>query len=915
MKLFPTLIFLFCLFIIPQIAGAQWVRQYPLDKLEDVLDLDVSSDGYGFAAGTNDLLMRLDPTTQTWELLPGFGANWKFESVDYLDGSEGSVVAAGGNGLIISTDKGETWTQITGPPDGIHTLKLFSADHLIAVTDADAYIWKNNMWRDLDVPVATSVKGAFVLDSMHIWMYTFATDPGIYYSTDGGQTWDVNLDINDIDVVRFFDPLYGIATDARDVYESKDGGVNWELIGDNALTNTVNDLAFGATANVLIGASINAEPPLSIDSGRTWTELDPGLLNQRSFSVVALSNDEFWMGHDLSSVWHTENGGTTWVETSGPDRNIVQDVFFLNRSIGFAVGQKGMLLSTRDGGNHWEDISFGNRSHLTIHGLSETDLWIGANQRILHSSDTGNTWTEVFSPIANNINDIFAISSQRILAATGAGVIYRSNDGGAKWDTVYSLPGIQIKSIAHIDGQRYMATGFNGTILRSEDQGETWAPVSVPEAGLQYEQAYFHGDKGWLVTSSFKNLMWSTTNAGDSWTPITLPVDRFWDGVYFISQDTGIVVGRSTNEGRAYITFNGGVSWSSGYVTNFPLFGVAGVPNPNGTAWIFGYGSDIEVLPYCDVLPVLSNFVGDLDPCEGDTALYYVSSENIDIYSWFFPPGWTIVGNANNDTVDVVIGQASGTITISGSNPCGETGQLSFSAGPNLLPSIFEVQVPETPCPGDDITFSVITLEGDDYLWTLPSGWIPLSSLTESTIVVLAGENSGNVTVEVSNQCGTVERTIIMAVHPAPPEVAVLVAGAQLSLSETGSSYQWVLNGNPIPGATNATYTALQNGLYQAIVTFPTGCTSVTAEVLVTTVATDDPLFSSLVVAPNPVKEIIHVTGLPQSFEYSIIDLTGRVLANNTTQSTIDVADLQDGYYFLKIKLNDRSFISRFVKE
>ncbi len=64
--------------------------------------------------------------------------------------------------------------------------------------------------------------------------------------------------------------------------------------------------------------------------------------------------------------------------------------------------------------------------------------------------------------------------------------------------------------------------------------------------------------------------------------PITLPIDRFWDGVYFITPDTGIIVGRSSAEGRAYITFNGGANWQAGYVTDFPLYGVTGLPHANG---------------------------------------------------------------------------------------------------------------------------------------------------------------------------------------------------------------------------------------------------------------------------------------------------------------------------------------------
>src|SRR5687768_1610559 len=470
MKLsFPLLL---CLALMPLAdVQSQWQRQYPLEKLEDVLDIDISADGYGFAAGTNDLLMRMDPITRKWDLLLGFDEGWQFESVDYFDGSGGMIVAAAGQGLILSMDAGTNWTEITGGPTSIHTIKMFSPTHMIAISDEGAYEWKDGIWTDLEVPAVVGIKGGFILDEQRIWAFTFATGPAIYYTTDGGDTWNTNTDIEDIDVVTFFDAVNGIASDGRKIYNTTNGGVNWNLISNNAIHNTSNDITFGSSLNILMAATLNADPALSTDGGVTWTQLMTDLIYQRSYSVASFSDDEFVVGNDLSGMAYTTDRGITWVETLGPTRNVVQDIHFLTRSLGFAIGQKGMLLRTFDGGTNWEDISFGTRSHFTIHGLTANDLWIGTNQRILHSVDTGITWTEKLVIASSNFNDVLALSSQRILAAATSGVIYRSNDAGTTWDTVYNA-GSQLRSIAQIDENTLMATGFNGIILRSADMGE-----------------------------------------------------------------------------------------------------------------------------------------------------------------------------------------------------------------------------------------------------------------------------------------------------------------------------------------------------------------------------------------------------------------------------------------------------------
>ncbi|MGB3080827.1 MAG: YCF48-related protein, partial [Saprospiraceae bacterium] len=625
-------------------AQAQWSRQYPLPKLEDVLDIDVSADGYGFAVGANDLILRSQAGNNKWDMLPGFGEGWRFEAVDYLDGSGGSIAAAGGVGLILTIDKGNNWNAIADAPIGIKALKIISPTHIIVAATDDVYVWNNATWTHLNVQATAAFIGAFILDEQHIWAYTFTTSPTIYYTSNGGTNWNSSASVPKVDVVTFFDAQNGIALDGRNVYKSTNGGAAWTEIAPNGLSNSANDVAFGATSNVLVAATLNAKPNISTDGGMTWNAITIPLVNQRSHSVTALSNTEFWIGNDLSGVMHSTDGGMTWAETCGPTRNLIQDVYFVNRNTGFAIGQKGMLLRTVDAGAHWDNISFGNRSHLCIFGLNVNDLWIGTSQRILHSVNAGDNWTEAIIFPAGNINDILAISHDRILAASTTGTIYLSKNAGMTWDSVYSS-GLQMRSIARIDDQHYMATGYNGVIVRSDDQGQTWHLVTIPEAGLQYEQSFFLNGEGWLITSSFKRSMWHTTDGGNTWDTLGLPLDRFWDGLYFITRDTGVIVGRTATEGRAYLTYDGGHHWQPGYITGYPLYGATGSPNPNGTAWIFGYGSDIENLLYCNTPPSIGNFVGDLFPCEKDTVLYTLSSQNVDEFTWHFPPGWEILGN------------------------------------------------------------------------------------------------------------------------------------------------------------------------------------------------------------------------------------------------------------------------------
>ena len=50
---------------------------------------------------------------------------------------------------------------------------------------------------------------------------------------------------------------------------------------------------------------------------------------------------------------HTSDGGATWTQQGNGFTEDLYDVFFLDAQTGWAVGSKGTILETRDGGFTW----------------------------------------------------------------------------------------------------------------------------------------------------------------------------------------------------------------------------------------------------------------------------------------------------------------------------------------------------------------------------------------------------------------------------------------------------------------------------------------------------------------------------------------------------------------------------------
>jgi hypothetical protein len=126
--------------------------------------------------------------------------------------------------------------------------------------------------------------------------------------------------------------------------------------------------------------------------------------------------------------------------------------------------------------------------------------------------------------------------------------------------------------------------------------------------------------------------------------------------------------------------------------------------------------------------------------------------------------------------------------------------------------------------------------------------------------------------------------------------------------NQVGASYQWIdcVSENPISGATENSFIATENGSYAVIVSL-NGCFSISDCVAINLLSTGDYNKGiSVVLYPNPVSDMLHVTS-KESFIglMYIVDQTGAIVSEflyDGTSMIIDVTSLSNSIYTLKFK-------------
>lgn len=129
--------------------------------------------------------------------------------------------------------------------------------------------------------------------------------------------------------------------------------------------------------------------------------------------------------------------------------------------------------------------------------------------------------------------------------------------------------------------------------------------------------------------------------------------------------------------------------------------------------------------------------------------------------------------------------------------------------------------------------------------------------------------------------------------------------------TKTGSNY-FDLNDWQTGSAGNWENWYVNNGILATMTSVPINCSGLSVD--------ENPVGNSQTLYPNPANDIIQFTGIhPEISQVEIICTSGKiirkVLFNSTLEPVLNIGDLQDGMYFMKVHyLNQTTEVLKFIK-
>ncbi len=208
-------------------------------------------------------------------------------------------------------------------------------------------------------------------------------------------------------------------------------------------------------------------------------------------------------------IKRTTDGGLTWAYGSSPVNCDFSKIIFVNSQMGFIVGARlsdtmQFVLKTTNSGQSFSVIYSGHGPQLNSLYFSDAlnGFAVGDAGTILHTSDGGNNWNPILSPLNRTWNCLTFITADTGFVAGGirgsssTRSMLKTTDGGANWSVIKDETGGILTDIFFLNRAKGYVVGDSATFMKTVNGGSTWVKETIPNtiSNQYFSSVTFYND-------------------------------------------------------------------------------------------------------------------------------------------------------------------------------------------------------------------------------------------------------------------------------------------------------------------------------------------------------------------------------------------------------------------------------------
>lgn len=632
----------------------------------------------------------------------------------------------------------------------------------------------------------------------------------------------------------------------------------------------------------------------STDDGITWEDISYGLEVSAFYKFSVAKNDRDFIVTGAQDNGTFKYSDDTWKQIYGGD-GFMCLVDYTNPNTVYASTYSSNVGNTffrsDNGGGSFKaifnkSISQENQQWVTpieIHPTDPNIIFIG-HTNVWKSTNKGDAWDKIstFSGSASLKHVVVAPSDANVIYASYATSIYATYDGGANWEKIVS-------------------TSYHITDIEVDPQNPTRFFYTLSGYSATNKVFYYDGNNSVNITKNLPNVPANT------------------------------IAYQNNSSKRLYVGTDFGVFYSDSPARNWLPMGT-GLPNVVVTdlqihksdgmlmAATFGRGLWETKVNDCDIEDPVIYVNGEpfeedtYQACEGTPITLEIGNDRANLtYQW-----------SNDETGKSITVSESGdySLIITDNKDCSAVSKI-LSVNFNFVRDMtITVKSPnDVPCEGSEVELQA-NFGFSEYEWSN-------GETTRSIYVTEGGEYQ--VTGTTSVGCESASETMSLKFEPVPSKPTITKKIDTLLCSDA-AGYQWYYKGiedndfKEIKDATDDYFVAVDNGDYKVEVFNEEGCSTLSDAVnFVNKVDEIENYVDVFKMHPNPTSDFITIEIMSPYFTevvLSVSDINGKVIAapvemivSNLNSTKIDLGDQANGTYFLNIKIGDKKFVKRIVKQ
>ncbi|WP_159916352.1 YCF48-related protein [Pantoea sp. 18069] len=273
-------------------------------------------------------------------------------------------------------------------------------------------------------------------------------------------------------------------------------------------------------------------PTVSLADGRQTAFVRPALQvtrpTQAVMVCVARAGLRLVAGGERGLIVYSDDNGRQWQQAQVPASVTLTAMRFASQREGWAVGNMGVVLRTRDAGATWQRV---------LDGRTAAELALKTAQSAYASAEAGAAAQQLQASLEDAMRlvsegadkpftDIIIRADGSLLVIGAYGLAFASSDGGTTWQAqMHKLPnpeGLSLYGYATRSDEHWLV-GEQGLLLRAVGNSGAFLAAESPSTGSLFGALTLRD--GALLMFGLRGKLFRSAAPGEPWTAVQTPVD------------------------------------------------------------------------------------------------------------------------------------------------------------------------------------------------------------------------------------------------------------------------------------------------------------------------------------------------------------------------------------------------------